>query len=175
MEYQTVKHSFEPLFDDRSLILILGSLPSVKSRENDFYYGHPKNRFWSLMAGLLKCDEPLTKEEKKEMLLSHNSALWDVIAQCDIRGSSDSSIRNVIPNDINIIVNNSCVRTIFANGGKTEELYNKYCSGTVRMPIFRLPSTSPANASCGMDSLKEKWQCVTVDLSNAEKRYGHFD
>ena len=160
MEYETVKHIFEPVYDGNSSILILGSLPSVKSRENHFYYGYPKNRFWKLMSELLGCDEPGSIDEKKAMLLKNHIAVWDVIAQCDIAGSSDSSIRNVIPNDISLIVDNSNVGNIYANGAKAYELYNKYCLASVKIPAVRLPSTSPANAACSMDKLKSEWKII---------------
>ena len=129
-EYTHIKHEFEPVFDKNSKILVLGTLPSVKSRENNFYYGHPQNRFWKLIAAL--CDEdivPKTIEEKKQMLLRNHIAVWDVISECDIIGSSDSSIKNVVPVDLSVILDNADIDRIYANGGKAYELYMKYQYG----------------------------------------------
>ena len=129
-EYTHIKHEFEPVFDKNSKILVLGTLPSVKSRENNFYYGHPQNRFWKLIAAL--CDEgivPQTIEEKKQMLLRNHIAVWDVISECDIIGSSDSSIKNVVPVDLSVILDNADIDRIYANGGKAYELYMKYQYG----------------------------------------------
>lgn len=160
MEYQTIRHTFEPIFDENSKILILGSLPSVKSRENQFYYGHPQNRFWRLLAVLFDSEVPATIQEKKAFLLCHHIALWDVIAQCDILGSSDSSIRNVIPNDMSVILKHASIQRIYVNGNKAYELYEKYCYRACGRKAVRLPSTSPANAACGMEKLKEAWKVI---------------
>ena len=122
MEYQTLDHVFAPVFDEHSEILILGSFPSVKSREIQFYYGHPQNRFWKLLAALWECEVPATIAEKKAFLLKRHVALWDVIARCDIIGSSDSSIKNVVANDMDVILKNAPITGIFANGGKAYEL-----------------------------------------------------
>ena len=127
-EYQTLSHSFLPVFDENSKILILGTFPSVKSRENDFYYGHPQNRFWRILAGLMSCPVPETVEEKKKFLLEKRIAIWDVIAQCDIIGSSDSSIRNVVPADLSVILKRASISRIYGNGGKACELYQKLLS-----------------------------------------------
>ena len=124
MEYEHIVHSFEPVYDKDSEILILGTLPSVKSRENNFYYGHKQNRFWKVLATLLKEPVPHTIEEKKAMLLAHRIALWDVIQSCDIKGSSDSSIKNVQPTDIGMILEKTNVTQIYANGNKAGQLYN---------------------------------------------------
>lgn len=159
-EYQTIEHTFEPVYDERSEILILGSLPSVKSRENHFYYGHPQNRFWKLTACLYQCCVPQTIEEKKKFLHDHHIALWDVIARCDIIGSSDSSIKNVIPNDMNRILDCAPVQRIYANGGKAYELYRKYCYPVCKREIIQLPSTSPANAAFSMERLLESWKRI---------------
>ena len=143
-EYTHIKHEFEPVFDKNSKILVLGTLPSVKSRENNFYYGHPQNRFWKLIAAL--CDEdivPQTIEEKKQMLLRNHIAVWDVISECDIIGSSDSSIKNVVPVDLSVILDNADIDRIYANGGKAYELYMKYQYGKTGREIIKLPSTSP--------------------------------
>lgn len=160
-EYQTVEHIFEPVYNESSRILILGSLPSVKSRENHFYYGHPQNRFWKLLAKLCRTAAvPQTIEEKKEFLYRHHIAVWDVIAQCDIIGSSDSSIKNVIPNDMHRIIDNAPIERIYANGGKAYELYMQYCYPACRREIIKLPSTSPANAAFSMDRLIETWNVI---------------
>ena len=116
MEYEHIVHSFEPVYDRASEILILGTLPSVKSRENNFYYGHKQNRFWKVLATLLKEPVPDTIEEKKAMLLARRIALWDVIQSCDIKGSSDSSIKNVQPTDIGMILEKTNITRIYANG-----------------------------------------------------------
>ena len=127
MEYEHIVHSFEPVYDKASEILILGTLPSVKSRENNFYYGHKQNRFWKVLATLLKEPVPDTIEEKKAMLLAHRIALWDVIQSCDIKGSSDSSIKNVVPCELEKVLSSSPIRQIYANGGKAWQLYHRYC------------------------------------------------
>ena len=158
--YETITHTFPPIYDEKSTILILGSLPSVKSRENQFYYGHPQNRFWKVLAQLLQCQVPQTVEEKKAMLLGHHIAIWDVIRQCDIIGSSDSSIRNVIPNDMNQILEHAPIRAIYANGNKAYELYQKHCYPVCQRKIIKLPSTSPANAAYQLPRLLEAWQVI---------------
>ena len=158
-EYTHIKHEFEPVFDENSKVLVLGTLPSVKSRENNFYYGHPQNRFWKLIAAL--CDEdivPQTIEEKRKILLKHHIAVWDVISECDIIGSSDSSIKNVVPADLSVILDNTDIDRIYANGGKAYELYMKYQYGKIGREIIKLPSTSPANAAYSLERLLEFWQ-----------------
>ena len=157
-EYHTIEHTFEPVFHAQSQILILGSLPSVKSRENHFYYGHPQNRFWKLIATLCHVDVPQTIEEKKKLLNDHNIAVWDVIARCDIIGSSDSTIKNVVPNDMNRILDHAPIKWIYANGGKAYELYMRYCYPSCKREIIKLPSTSPANAGFSMDKLLMVWR-----------------
>ena len=157
MEYEHIVHSFEPVYDKASEILILGTLPSVKSRENNFYYGHKQNRFWKVLATLLKEPVPHTIEEKKAMLLAHRIALWDVIQSCDIKGSSDSSIKNVTPTDLKQILDHCQIRQIYANGNKAGALYKKYQQPLTERDILVLPSTSPANAAWSLDRLYEKW------------------
>ena len=152
-----VQHEFEPVYDEYSQILILGTLPSVKSRENRFYYGHPQNRFWKLLAYLTQAQIPETIEQKKSFLLEHHIAVWDVIAECDIIGSSDSSIRNVIPNDISRILRDAPIRQIYTNGGTAFKLYEKYCLPLTRQKAIRLPSTSPANAAYSLERLILEW------------------
>ena len=139
------------MYDENSEILILGSFPSVKSREMQFFYGHPQNRFWKVLAQVLNETVPQTIPEKKEMLLRHHIALWDVIASCDIAGSSDSSIRNVVPNDLAYIIGRSRITRIYANGAKSKQLYDKYLAKELGIEAVQLPSTSPANGGlqCG--------------------------
>ena len=160
MEYEHIVHSFEPVYDKDSEILILGTLPSVKSRENNFYYGHKQNRFWKVLATLLKEPVPDTIEEKKAMLLAHRIALWDVIQSCDIKGSSDSSIKNVQPTDIGMILEKTNVTQIYANGNKAGQLYKRYQFPVTGIEATVLPSTSPANAAWLFDRLCEAWRVI---------------
>ena len=155
-----VYHEIEPVFDKNSKILILGSFPSVKSRENMFFYGHPMNRFWKVIAGETGCDVPVTVEEKKQLLISNHIAVWDVIKSCSITGSSDSSIKNVVPNDLNIILREADIEQIFCNGNKSYELFNKYCEPKINRSAIKLPSTSPANAGCSLDRLVTEWEKI---------------
>lgn len=158
LRYQHVKHTFEPVYDQNSELLILGTFPSVKSREQNFYYGHPQNRFWKVLARLTEEKLPETIEEKKAMLLKHHIAVWDVIAGCDIIGSSDSSIKNVVPADIGIILSKAEIDRIFANGKKAESLYRKYIFPKTKIPVTVLPSTSPANAAFSFEKLAAAWK-----------------
>lgn len=157
MEFTHVVHTFEPIFNDKSEILILGSLPSVKSRENQFYYGHPQNRFWKVIAGMFTEQAPVTIAEKKKFLVEHHIAVWDVIASCDIIGSSDSSIKNVVANDMDEILQQADIRSIFANGNKAYQLFLKYCRKENQPPVYKLPSTSPANAAWNLEKLIAAW------------------
>ena len=159
-------HEFAPVFDSKSKILILGTFPSVKSREMNFYYGHPQNRFWKVIAALMKEPIPATIEEKKNLLLSHGIAVWDVIAGCDIVGSSDSSIKNVVPCDLNRILEHCQIKAVFANGKTAEKLYNRYSLSLTGMKIQVLPSTSPANAAFNMERLLEQWKEICEYLEN---------
>ena len=152
------EHTFMPVYNKSSKILILGSFPSVKSREAGFYYHHPQNRFWKVIAGLTKEKVPKTIEEKKNMLLKHNIAIWDVIKSCEITGSSDSSIKNVVPADIGSILQKSHIEKIYANGGKAYQLYMKYIYPDTKREIIKLPSTSPANATYSLEYLLEIWR-----------------
>ncbi len=159
-EYQSIEHTFEPIYDAKSKILILGSFPSVKSRENQFYYGHPQNRFWKVLAYILSADIPQTIEEKKSLLLEHNIAIWDVIASCSIVGSSDISIRDVIVNDFSEILKKSQIEMIYVNGTKAYELYHKYAEKKTGIKAIKLPSTSPANAAWSLERLCEAWKII---------------
>lgn len=160
MELEHVIHTFEPVYNEDTEILILGSFPSVKSRENQFYYGHPMNRFWKVLAGVCECEVPVTIPEKKAFLLKNHIGIWDVIASCDIMGSSDSSIKNVAANDMDVILNKAEVRAIYANGDKAYQLFLKYCKKEGQPPLFKLPSTSPANAAWKLDGLMEAWHVI---------------
>lgn len=155
-----ISHPIPPVFDRNSKVLILGSFPSVKSREAQFFYGHPQNRFWRVTSAVLGVNEPHSIEEKKAFLLSHGLAVWDVIASCDIEGSSDSSIKNVMPNDLTQILNVADIRTIFVNGKTAEKFYNKYIKDTIGRPAVCLPSTSPANAAWSVERLTEAWMSL---------------
>ncbi len=155
-----ILHPFEPVFDIDSEILILGSFPSVKSREHQFFYGHPQNRFWRVLAAVFNSDMPQTIEEKKAFLLKNHIALWDVIASCDVEGSSDSSIKNVIPNDLSVILRAAKIKQIFVNGKTAEKYYNKYLRSAIGKAAVCLPSTSPANAAYSIDSLVAKWSKI---------------
>ena len=156
-EYQYIKHTFEPIYNNQSKILILGSLPSVKSREQGFYYGHPQNRFWKVLAGILQCEVPTTIEEKKQMLLDNHIAIWDVIDSCEIKGSSDSSIRNVVASDIASVLEKAPITHIYANGKTAGALYRKWVQPITQREIIDLPSTSPANAAYKLETLIEHW------------------
>lgn len=159
--YEHVTHTFGPVYDEHSKILILGSMPSVKSREQQFYYGHPQNRFWKVLAAVFGEDVPISIEEKKEFLLRNGVALWDVIESCDIIGSSDSSIKNVKENDMRVILDKADIKTIYVNGGKAHELFIKYCTKYMKEGkpnLVKLPSTSPANAAWSLDKLIKTWK-----------------
>lgn len=156
-------HPIPPFYDETSQILILGSFPSVKSRESRFFYGHPQNRFWKLMT-LLYGEEavPVTIEEKAALLKRHHIAAWDSIHACDIQGSSDSSIRNVEPNDFGPILSVAPIRQIFTNGKKSHEIYQKYCLPQTGREDICLPSTSPANAAWSLERLAEAWKVILL-------------
>ncbi len=157
-----VSHPIPPVFDRHSRVLILGSFPSVKSREAQFFYGHPQNRFWKVTSAVFGAPEPRSVEEKKTFLLSHGIAVWDVIASCDILGSSDSSIKNVVPNDLTTILNVADIEQIFVNGKTAEKFYNKYIRTTIGRDAVCLPSTSPANAAWSVERLTESWKQIIL-------------
>lgn len=156
-ELTHIVHGFAPVYDSRSRVLVLGSLPSVKSREQGFYYGHPRNRFWPLLAGLFDEPVPFTIEDRRALLLRRGIALWDVVRECDIRLSSDSSIRNPEPNDLTPILAAASIRAIYANGGKAKELYDRLILPRTGIEAIQLPSTSPANAAWSLERLAEHW------------------
>lgn len=153
-------HTLDPIFDENSKVLLLGSFPSIKSRENMMYYSHPQNRFWKVMSILF--DEDIIN--KKDFILNHNLALWDVIESCDIDGSSDSSIKNIKVNDIKFIVDNSKVINIFVLGKKAMQLYNKYIFPTLKIDAILLSSTSPANASKSLNDLVNEFKVILDSL-----------
>ena len=153
-------HEFPPVFDENSEILILGSFPSVKSRQESFFYANPQNRFWKLMAQLLNESTPKDTNDKIAMLKKHKIALWDVIESCDIIGSNDSSISNVVPVDISQILSRANIIKVYANGGKAFELYNKYLYPKTKLDITKLPSTSSANAGYSFDKLLSEWKKI---------------
>lgn len=153
-------HTFEPIFDKNSEILVLGSFPSVKSRENNFYYAHPQNRFWRVVASVYSCPVPSSVEEKKNMLLSNKIAVWDVIRSCEITGSADSTIKSVIPNDLSEILSVADIKKIYANGKTAQSLYNKYIKKNTGIDIISLPSTSPANAAYSLEKLIKEWKII---------------
>ncbi|WP_346704060.1 DNA-deoxyinosine glycosylase [uncultured Agathobaculum sp.] len=160
MNLQTVVHTIPPLYDSHSRVLLLGSIPSPKSREAGFFYAHPQNRFWRVLAAVLGEEVPQTIEEKRAMCLKHHVALWDTIARCDIAGASDTSIRNAVPNDIGKLVRESEITRIFATGGKSAELYRKLIEPQLHIPIMQLPSTSPANAAWSLERLIEAYRVI---------------
>lgn len=153
-----VVHAIPPVFDRHSRILILGSFPSVQSRKGQFFYHHPRNRFWAVLSLALGEPQPETVEEKRAFLLRNRLAVWDVIASCEIQGSSDSSIRNVIPNDLNQILKTAPIERILANGRTAEKLYQRYCQKQTGRPVLAMPSTSPANAAWSLERLVRVWE-----------------
>lgn len=160
MTTQTVVHNIPPLYNSESRVLLLGSIPSPKSREVGFFYGHPQNRFWRVLAAVLGEELPATIAEKRAMCLKHHIALWDTIARCDIAGASDTSIKNAVPNDIGRLLRESKIERIFATGGKSAELYRKLVEPRTHVPITQLPSTSPANAAWSLERLIEAYQVI---------------
>ena len=155
-----IVHPIPPVYDERSRVLILGSFPSVKSREEGFFYGNPHNRFWRVLAGVFKEEVPHTVEDKKDSLIRNHIAVWDVIGSCDINGSSDSSIRNVMVNDIGVILREADIAGIFVNGRTAYRYYQKYIGPVTGREAVCLPSTSPANASWDVPRLTQAWTVI---------------
>ena len=153
-------HPFGPLYDENSRVLILGSFPSVRSREQNFFYGHPQNRFWKVVAAVFGKPVPQTVEEKKLLILDNGLALWDSIASCEITGSSDASIRNVRANDIGVILNSCSIERIYCNGRKSHEMYERYIEPETGRVAVCLPSTSPANAKWTLEKLTGEWSVI---------------
>jgi hypoxanthine-DNA glycosylase len=155
-----ITHPFQPIYNKDSKILILGSFPSVKSREGEFFYHHPQNRFWKVISAVYLEQLPISIEEKKELLLRNGVAIWDVIKSCEITGSSDNSIKNVVPNDLSQILKAADIKRIFANGSTAYQLYERYIFPKSGREIIKLPSTSPANAAYNVDKLLEDWYYI---------------
>ena len=158
MGYEHITHGFEPVYDTNSRILILGSLPSVKSREQGFYYGHPRNRFWTVIAAIVNKPLPVTIPDKKRLLLDSGIAVWDVISECDIIGSADAKIKNAVPANIGKILDAADIDKIFANGSTAAALYRKHIQSVTGREIIALPSTSPANAAWSTENLIDEWR-----------------
>ncbi len=156
----TVRHPIPPLYDGSSRVLILGSFPSVKSREGLFFYHHPQNRFWKVLAALWDAPVPATVPERRAFILEHHLALWDVIAACDIEGSSDASIRAVVPNDLGPILAEAPIERIYCNGAAAATLYRRHQLPRTGIPAVQLPSTSPANAAWRLPDLVEAWSVL---------------
>lgn len=158
-DYQHISHGFEPVFDERCRVLVLGSFPSVLSRENRFYYGNPRNRFWQVLARAVGEDAPTAGDvpAKRALLLRHGVALWDVIESCDVRGSSDASIRNVKPADVARVTRVAPLEAVLCNGGTAGRLYRRWLEPVTGIEAEVLPSTSPANASWGLERLCARW------------------
>ncbi|MDO4566639.1 MAG: DNA-deoxyinosine glycosylase [Oscillospiraceae bacterium] len=154
--FQKLEHGIDPVFDERSRVLVLGSFPSARSREQGFFYGHARNRFWAVLAGVFCENMPESIPEKKELLLRNRVALWDVIAECEIRASSDSSIKNARPNDLSRIIDSCPIERVLANGAAAAELYKRFCEPLYGKAV-RLPSTSPANAAWSLERLIGAW------------------
>ena len=158
-----IQHPIPPVYDENSKVLILGIFPSVKSREACFFYGHPQNRFWKLVAEIFDEDVPTTIEEKTALLRRNHVAVWDVIKSCDITGSSDASIKNVVPNDLTVILNTANIRKIFVNGKTAYKYYEKYTKPLINRDAICLPSTSPANAAWNLEKLKSEWAAIRCE------------
>lgn len=161
------QHNISPVFDTHSKVLILGSFPSVKSREGRFFYDHPRNRFWQVLAALFHEEVPLTHKDKKVFLLSHNIALWDVIASCDIHASSDSSIRHAVANDLSVITQHCAIHAIICNGNASWRYYHHFHAEEGEIPVIKMPSTSPANAAFSLEKLLDAWKQILPFLSDA--------
>lgn len=160
MEYTHIVHPFAPVFDAHSRVLVLGSLPSVRSREAQFYYGHPQNRFWRVLAAVFGENVPQTVDEKTALLLRNGVALWDVVASCEIAGSSDASIRHAEPTDLIAVLDKCPIGAIYANGQTAAKLYDRLQKPLTGRPIIALPSTSPANAAWTLPRLCEAWRII---------------
>ncbi len=163
-----IQHPILPFYRTDSRFLILGSFPSVKSREQMFFYGHPQNRFWPVISGMFGCSVPVSVQEKKALLQDCKIAVWDVIASCEIAGSSDSSIKKVVPNDISVILEGAQIEKIFVNGKTAEKYYNRYIKPKIGITVKCLPSTSPANASWSLEKLTEAWRTAFFEEDGAE-------
>lgn len=155
-----ISHPFDPVFSSESKILILGSFPSVKSRENLFYYGNERNRFWHVLSRVFGEPAPVSVDEKKKLILSHSLALWDVVCSCEIKGSADATIRRATANDVPFIVKNSKIKTVVTNGRTADGLYRELLEKSVGIKALCLPSTSPANAAFSLEKLVDRWAVI---------------
>ena len=160
MKEEKIIHPIPPLYREDSHILVLGSFPSVKSRESAFFYGHPQNRFWKVMAAVFEDEVPRDVPERRAFLIRHQIAAWDVIHSCTIRGSSDASIKDVVANDLTVILDHAPIRQIYVNGKMAEKMYKKYIEPKIGRKAVCLPSTSPANAAWSLERLTEAWKVV---------------
>ena len=159
-EYTHVTHGFPPLFDAESRTLILGSMPSPKSREQAFYYGHPQNRFWRVLAAVFGAPEPKSIEEKRALALANGLALWDSLVECDIRGASDTSIKNPVASDIPWLLEQTKISRVFTTGAAADRYYRLYNLPRTGIESVRLPSTSPANCAVSFDKLVESYSVL---------------
>ena len=155
-----VQHEIPPVFDENGRVLVLGSFPSVQSRKAAFFYGHPQNRFWRVLSAVFGEPVPGDVPEKKALLLKHKVALWDVIASCDVTGSSDASIKNVVPNDLSVILSTANITHVCTNGQMAHKLDQNYLAKEIDLPETVLPSTSPANAAWSLERLTEAWKII---------------
>lgn len=162
MENNIVTHTLKPIFNENSKILILGTMPSPKSRANNFYYSNPQNRFWRVLSTIFNEKLPENNQERTALLLKHKIALWDVLASCEIKGADDSSIKNPVPNDLSIILDCCDIKAVFTTGTKAFSLYKRFCEPKTKIPAISLPSTSPANCRISLESLIESYSKVRV-------------
>lgn len=151
-------HVFDPCFDSNSRILILGSFPSLKSREEAFYYAHPQNRFWKVLGCVFNENVGESKNDREAFILSHGLALYDVIEQCLISGSSDASIKEVIPANLAPFFEKAHISRILLNGKTATRYFKKYQKEKEGIEVVSLPSTSPANAACSLEQLVREWK-----------------
>lgn len=160
MRYEHIEHGIPPVFNAESRVLILGTMPSPKSRENGFYYMHPQNRFWRVISTVLGEPLPTTNGERASLLLKNKIALWDTLAQCDIIGASDCSVKNAVPNDINVITDAADIKAIFTTGKTAYKYYCRFQQEKTGIEAICLPSTSPANARFGLDALIDEYKII---------------
>ena len=160
MELTHVTHVFPPLFDERCSALILGSIPSPKSREQGFYYGHPQNRFWRVMAAVWQEPCPVTIEEKSALMLRHHTALWDTLEACDIIGAGDSTVKDPVPTDLEYLLRRAPIKRVFTTGAAADRFYRLFHQQKTGIPSVRLPSTSPANCAVSLEQLIEAYRVI---------------